>query len=79
MDKNTVGSYFGGLKGSWNLLGGFLGPLISSYLYLKLDFELTWIAWGIFQLIFFGIFYYKTLPQPKEELIESYELWKLSV
>ena len=78
INKYSVGGYFGGLKGSWNLLGGFLGPLISSYLYLKLDFELTWISLAIFQLAFFGVFYYMTIPEPKEQTIESYELWKLS-
>jgi len=32
ISKEAVGGYFGGLKGSCNLLGYFLGPLISSSL-----------------------------------------------
>ena len=37
--KDEVGGYFGGLKGSCNLLGYFLGPLISPYLYVYFGFE----------------------------------------
>lgn len=74
VSKQSVGGYFGGLKGSCNLLGNFLGPLISSYLYLRLGFELTCIALAIFQLGFFCVFYFQTKEKKVSSRIELSQL-----
>ena len=68
IDKESVGGYFGGLKGSCSLLGYFLGPLISSFLYIKLDFELTWLSLAAFQLFYFFVFLVKTSDKTKPEI-----------
>ena len=68
VDKDSVGGYFGGLKGSCNLLGYFLGPLISSYLYLKIGFELTCLVLSVFQLCYFFIFWVKTSERSRPQI-----------
>lgn len=70
VNKQSVGGYFGGLKGSCNLLGNFLGPLISSYLYVRIGFELSCLALAIFQLSFFTVFYVKTKERNPLQRIE---------
>ena len=73
--RKVAGAYFGGLKGSCNLLGTFLGPLISPNIYLLCGFEKACIAMGICQLIFVGIFYAKSKQDMAEKrVIDSYEL-----
>ena len=57
MDKLDVGGYFGGLKGSWNIIGSFFGPLISASLALRIGFEYTCISLAVFQAAFFWVYY----------------------
>jgi len=59
ISAKMAGGYFGGLKGSCNLIGSFLGPLISPNLYIEFGFDKTCIIMGMTQLAFVMYFYYK--------------------
>ena len=76
IDKNTVGGYFGGLKSSWSLLGFFLGPLISAFLYLRIGFDLTCISLAVFQFLFFFLFWAKT-SERSQSLKQNIELLEI--
>lgn len=39
ISRKDAGAYFGGVKGSMNLIGTFIGPLISPNIYLMVGFD----------------------------------------
>ena len=39
ISRKDAGAYFGGLKGSMNLIGTFFGPLISPNIYMMIGFD----------------------------------------
>jgi len=39
ISRTESGAYFGGLKGSMNLIGTFMGPLISPNVYMMIGFD----------------------------------------
>jgi hypothetical protein len=43
MSRRDIGGYFGGLKGSMNLVGVFIGTFVSPNLYILVGFEYTCI------------------------------------
>lgn len=60
VSKKATGGYFGGLKGGWDFLGTFIGPLVSPNLYDYIGFEKACIAMSVLQLLLAGIFYIKS-------------------
>jgi hypothetical protein len=46
MTRKDIGGYFGGLKGSMNLVGVFIGTFMSPNLYILVGFEYTCIIMG---------------------------------
>ena len=59
--RYQTGGYFGGLKGSCNLIGTFLGPLISPQFYLLYGFEKACFIMGGLQILFMIIFAWGTM------------------
>lgn len=57
--RKVTGGFFGGLKGSCNLIGSFIGPLISPPIFLLIGFDKACILMGLIQITFVTIFYYK--------------------
>jgi len=39
VSRKEAGGYFGGVKGSMNLIGNFIGPLISPNIYMMVGFD----------------------------------------
>ena len=60
ISQKETGGYFGGLKSSWNLIGSFLGPLISPNVYMLVGFDYAWLLMGVIQIIFVIFFIYTT-------------------
>lgn len=56
ISKKETGGYFGGLKGSCNLIGTFTGPFISPYLYVTVGFDKACYIMGSIQLLFMILF-----------------------
>jgi hypothetical protein len=56
MNRKDIGGYFGGLKGSMNLVGTLTGSFISPNLYILVGFEYACILLGWVQLGFSYVF-----------------------
>jgi hypothetical protein len=52
ISRQVAGGYFGGLKGSCNLIGAFCGPLLSPNLYILVGFDYSCLIMGSIQLLF---------------------------
>ena len=46
MNRKDIGGYFGGIKGSMNLVGLLIGTFMSPNLYILIGFEYTCILLG---------------------------------
>lgn len=58
--KEEAGAYFGGIKGSMNLIGAFMGPLASPTISMVVGFEMACITMGTVQILFVTLFIYST-------------------
>lgn len=69
ISRKKVGGYFGGVKGSMNLFGTFVGPLVSTNIYLLIGFEYSCLIMGAIQVIFALFFYVVTHYQEKNKAL----------
>ncbi|CAI2363495.1 unnamed protein product [Moneuplotes crassus] len=60
VSRKEAGGYFGGVKGSMNLIGNFIGPLISPNIYMMVGFDYACIIMGSIQILFVIFFIYMT-------------------
>lgn len=72
------GAYFGGLKGSWNFLGLFLGPLMSLQTYEILGFDWTWLLMA-FLLFSFAMLFANKTDRVKVEEPQSIQLQQITI
>jgi len=85
ISRKKAGGYFGGLKGSMNLIGSFLGPLISPSIYMMVGFDYACISMGTIQILFVMFFIYtvqiteKKTHHGNNEEIESLECKSFSM
>ena len=84
ISKKEAGGYFGGLKGSMNLIGSFIGPLISPNIYMLIGFDFACLTMGAIQILFVLFFIYTTQTYDykySEELLknESLEIGDLTI
>lgn len=68
MTRKDIGGYFGGIKGSMNLIGIFVGAFVSPNLYMMVGFEYTCLIMGIIQLIFSYVFLIYTREENNQHL-----------
>ncbi|CAI2365963.1 unnamed protein product [Moneuplotes crassus] len=81
ISRKEAGGYFGGVKGSMNLIGTFIGPLVSPNVYMMIGFDYTCIMMGSIQIFFVLFFIYTTKNrdhQVQKIEPEMNELQKLS-
>jgi len=71
ISKKEAGGYFGGLKGSMNLIGSFIGPLLSPNIYMMVGFDYACITMGTIQILFVTFFIY-TIKMTEMKAIKEY-------
>mmetsp|Transcript_31532 Transcript_31532/g.27922 ORF Transcript_31532/g.27922 Transcript_31532/m.27922 type:complete len:112 (-) Transcript_31532:18-353(-) len=70
ISKKEAGGYFGGLKGSMNLMGSFIGPIVSPCICMLVGFDYTCITMGTVLILFALFFMYTVKIEPKNNIKE---------